>query len=157
VRASGEAKNSKYACKVSSERFLHSAMHGTHLLVHVSVLGTPPERRVIALDTIDPGLRVDGQESLLVDPRERLADDGRLLRRSLVAPRQRLKVTSAEASEKLGKVGDGERVAPESRGAGWSVREGEREIELAEGRRRLVTPSTVGELHSGVSKIPGDE
>lgn len=154
-RCSGEAKNSRYACRWTKSKKLVTARGcprdhartSTHLLVNVSTLGTPSVRRIATASTIDARLRVDSQEASLVNFSQRLGDDCRFLRGRLIRPREGLELSSAESGKEGRDVGERPRSAPEGGGILDVVRQGERKGgDVAESGRGLVAPSAVREL-----------
>lgn len=58
----------------------------THLLVDVASLGSPAKDLVVALDTVDRGLRVDGQVAERIELHETVLDQARLQCQRLVTP-----------------------------------------------------------------------
>ena len=64
-------------------------------LVHVTILGSPSEDRMVRLDSVDRGLTIDGQVAAMVELDQLLADTIGLLGQGLVAPREHTNLTRA--------------------------------------------------------------
>jgi hypothetical protein len=76
----------------------------TNLLVDEAVTWSPSVRLVAAGNTVDRGLRVNGQESEFVQLRKVLRDNGCLGRRGFVRPRQGSEPTTTEGCEQFPNV-----------------------------------------------------